>query len=935
MASGSRVYNSANPDHGDIPSGVFPTGASARTIALWVKYTGTAIEVFLDYGVPATNGARFLIYQAPGTSVANLTFTGASPSDPLISGFSINDGNWHLIIVRYDGITANLDIDGTSHNVNGARTLSTGTGSSPRIGGSLDGTFSDISVCAVGVWSVVLSDADVNILAGGDTPQTVGAASQIATKCLGYWPMRGVQSPEPDISTANGVNGGTANGNDMVMTGTTAGSKPGAIKYQTSPVTNTATGTTFFLPQTTSVQVEGIGGGQAGADPGALGGPGGIGGKDCNGAISGLTIDQAYKGVVGTGGAASAASGGDTTFNTNSIVAPGGNSGTTPVGTNQYAGGTGGTTSGAGGGGGGSSGGTSSVGNAGSPDSGVNGGAGGAAVTGGGAGGAGGNTGANGVAGTQPGGGGGGAGAAGTHAAGAAGQLVYTWPIGASSSSQSSISSSKSSSSAPSAPSLPSVSSSPVSSSSVSPASLRSSSASARSSASPSSSAIPSGPLVVTFPNINIYQSPYNWINSGGAAQATTPGPYLKGVVTGTTQITANLDTTLNNGISTSNNMPSLACFVVDRTATDAYGRAGVAGTWTRLAFPNNNTNGTPVTLATGLTAGHTYEFVIFCIGTNGGAGDNSWASTLSWAKINSLQFDNGATLSAYIPNAKKAVFLGDSNIQAYFGDPTSQASYLYSDMSTSWPVWVANAFGAEFMCRGIGGQGWVSNTANYGFPIFGNSWNNLDSTHVCDFTTPASPDYLFTVMGNNDHGQGAAAVTSAVSAWITAARGTPGLSATKFFVCIPPNQMQAAAIISGVAAAADANTFVLNLGTNEFSFGTNFLGSTASFESLDGLHLTRTYHGMVAAAFAQQAQFALGVMPSSSSSASSSSGGLQNVNIAAVNGIGVTGAGTAVNPWGPTGNTVAGLPNVNVAAVNGKTVGGAGTAVNPWGPSS
>jgi hypothetical protein len=362
-------------------------------------------------------------------------------------------------------------------------------------------------------------------------------------------------------------------------------------------------------------------------------------------------------------------------------------------------------------------------------------------------------------------------------------------------------------------------------------------------------------PLVITFPNVNVYHSPYNWMILNGAASLATPGGYLKGVLTGTGSIFANVDTTVNNGVSP-NNMPSLACYVIDRTATDAYGRPGVASPMVYAAIPSNNTNGTPVLVIGGLNPGHAYEYVIFGVGTSG-LGGNGWTGTASWLKINSLQFDSTAVLSPYTPQISLAVFLGDSNIQGYFGDSVNQPSYFYCDTTTTWPVWVANALGCEFMQRGIGSQGWVYGGSNYGFPAFPDSWNYLASGHAADFTSPGSPQYLFVVMGNNDHGQSGPAVQSAVQNWIASARAVPGLSSTKFFMVLPLNRMQSSYIRAGVTTAGDLNTFVIDLGANEFSFGTPFINSSA-FESLDGLHLSRPYHGMVAAQVALQVQKAL-----------------------------------------------------------------------------
>ena len=265
-------------------------------------------------------------------------------------------------------------------------------------------------------------------------------------------------------------------------------------------------------------------------------------------------------------------------------------------------------------------------------------------------------------------------------------------------------------------------------------------------------------PLVVTFPSADIYQNPYCWRNSGGAAICPVSGGYLKFTVTGTTQITANVNTTLNSTLDSAD-MPTIKVLVNSPAADGAY---------TFAQFPANNTASTPVTLATGLSTGTTYSVVLSIISGNPSDG-NGWTGTVPQTQINSLQFDAAATVAQ--PSnlrSKNALFLGASYEAGNFGGEETGTYYSWADFTLSWPFFAAWALGCEYGQVGVGSQGWV-NTGIGGYPAFPSSWNAYDSTHAKTFN-PA-PDYVFVHQAENDNGQSSGAVTSAVTAWITAAR--------------------------------------------------------------------------------------------------------------------------------------------------------------------
>jgi hypothetical protein len=194
---------------------------------------------------------------------------------------------------------------------------------------------------------------------------------------------------------------------------------------------------------------------------------------------------------------------------------------------------------------------------------------------------------------------------------------------------------------------------------------------------------------VVNFPNASIFLSPYAWrIDGSGDAINPTGGGYIRFTVTGTTQIVANVDTTLNAALS-SNDMPTIQ--VIYNTPTED-------GTVANVQFPANNTASTPVTLASGLSSTTTYTVLLSSIGGNQQA-SNCWSATACQTKINSLQFDDGATLSASTLRPKNFLFYGDSYLLSYFGSPAETGPYYgYINFTLSWPFFVA--YGLKWRIR-------------------------------------------------------------------------------------------------------------------------------------------------------------------------------------------------------------------------------------------
>ncbi len=342
----------------------------------------------------------------------------------------------------------------------------------------------------------------------------------------------------------------------------------------------------------------------------------------------------------------------------------------------------------------------------------------------------------------------------------------------------------------------------------------------------------PQSPMIIRFPNPNIFQSPYTWRNADESAIAPTGGAYLKGVVSGTRSIKANVDTSINANLS-ANDMPTLKVTVDDEPA----------------AFVQFPPGAKQVTLANVSPAQHRYRLEV--IGGNQGTGDG-WNSTSFQTKIDSLEFDSGATLAPPAIRPKRALILGDSNIQAYFGERSDEPYYKYVDYTLAWPGQVALAFECEFGLVGVGGTGWI-HPGQGGYQAMPEWWQKYDASHPRDLSL--QPDYVWVALGANDHNSDPAKLQKIIQDWLTLARKT--FPAAEVFVVSPFHGENRAPTTAAVAAQADAKVHPVDLGT-EIQSAIPFAMGHPTWMTGDGLHIRAVYHGIVAAGIARQSQIGL-----------------------------------------------------------------------------
>jgi hypothetical protein len=344
----------------------------------------------------------------------------------------------------------------------------------------------------------------------------------------------------------------------------------------------------------------------------------------------------------------------------------------------------------------------------------------------------------------------------------------------------------------------------------------------------------------------NIFLSPYCWrIDATGSAICPAAGGYLKFKVTGTSKITLQVSTTINQGLLAVQ-MPSVKV-VVNGPTLDGLARY--------YQFPPNNSDNTPVTVATELDPKLHYQVLVQVTGADELA-MSGWSGTIFQTQINQLVVDAGASLLPTSLRPKRALFLGASYEQAYFGMLKPHAPvrldapiYTYVDASLSWPFFVAYGLDCEYGQIGIGGQGWVHHGAG-GYPAFTASWDHFDQANVKAFFHDL--DYVFVHFAENDAAEDNDAVQSAVTSWIPAARAAFG-NKTKIFIILSLPQIKSGPIKAGVRAAADPLTCLLDPGT-EYQHVV-FSGGPTWASPGDGIHPDAIHQSIFTAFVIRQAQ--------------------------------------------------------------------------------
>ena len=173
------------------------------TVAAWVRPDTLVVGggIFTTNKTDATHRGMWMsCSDASGhleVSFGDNTGTASTDRRSKVTTATLATGTWNHVAVC---VRAATDMDAYINAVEGGSYSGTGgnmaynTGVAGRIG-MQGGVLFDGRIAEVGIWTVTLSAAEVLALSKGVSPRRIRPDSLI-----GYWPLYGVASPEPDLS---------------------------------------------------------------------------------------------------------------------------------------------------------------------------------------------------------------------------------------------------------------------------------------------------------------------------------------------------------------------------------------------------------------------------------------------------------------------------------------------------------------------------------------------------------------------------------------------------------------------------------------------------------------------------------------------------------------------------------------------------------------
>ena len=339
-------------------------------------------------------------------------------------------------------------------------------------------------------------------------------------------------------------------------------------------------------------------------------------------------------------------------------------------------------------------------------------------------------------------------------------------------------------------------------------------------------------PVQIAYNNANIFYSPSNWDDRGTYKSSANPGAYLKFGFTGTS---AAINVDVSAMVSAS--LPA-ASYPIVRTVVD-----GITYVDTQL------TSSMTSIARTGLAAGsHTFHAYFLSADIHNG---DRWVTPVNALRISGFTLDTGATASAASTRSKSALFFGDSIWEGYLAAGTTTTEPAGNNSQLTVIPGIAKAIDAEYGTVAFSGQGYeqAGNGGVVAFPSSYASHSSGRSRLVSGLFSPA-PDYIFVQHGTNG------ATTQADVQGMIASLRTAAPNA-KIFMLVPANGSARTQIASAVSAAANANTFLIDIGT-AYSEGISSFGSGPNLYSPDGLHPNPLSNSRVGAADTRAIQAAM-----------------------------------------------------------------------------
>jgi lysophospholipase L1-like esterase len=349
------------------------------------------------------------------------------------------------------------------------------------------------------------------------------------------------------------------------------------------------------------------------------------------------------------------------------------------------------------------------------------------------------------------------------------------------------------------------------------------------------------GAYTGTVDNPSLTWSVGNWdtipVGTYGVAtrskQTAEPGAYLKFQVTGSTDVTLLLDSSISAAVG-AGDKPKVV-WSIDGGYRNEQAISGGSGV---------------VLLSAG--EGGTMNFEVWIFITNEAAGHPRWSNAAgvsleNGVRLTGLTINSGAKLATY-------PYLSTNTVQI-FGDSLTQGTKAgdgyVDDPLGAYVISLAHGMGCQYGPTGFGGQGWTADGA--AGATFVETWDRFGIDRPRDFT---GLKYFFVNQGTNDSlfSVDPSIVQDAIEAWLPDARA--GIPADCWILlAVPPGGFMRTAIIDAMAAyqaaSPDSKAVVIDatdvIDKNGFnSFG---LKTWAS----DGVHPTAQGGGMIGGAYANK----------------------------------------------------------------------------------
>lgn len=209
----ARSFNggAGNTDFLSVADNSVLRGMSQLTLNAWVKATAWTNATQGLIGKWATSNEYILRVTSAGVVQF---FTNTTAVVSVSSAATVGTGAWHMVTATYDGSTMRIYIDAVldSNTSSQSGSISNGTSSSLIMGADYDHNSDTLngSEAEASVWSKALTGAEITAMYNSGVNAQIPSRTENAS-LVGYWPIWGVLSPEPDIS---------GNANNATVTGT-------------------------------------------------------------------------------------------------------------------------------------------------------------------------------------------------------------------------------------------------------------------------------------------------------------------------------------------------------------------------------------------------------------------------------------------------------------------------------------------------------------------------------------------------------------------------------------------------------------------------------------------------------------------------------------------------------------------------------------------